>query len=180
MKAAALFGNRLVVELLLILLFPSCLFGSQPQTLLAVPSEQRQISQMLGYINQLRTERGLSTLTLSPRLCQAAKQHSEDMAQYHYFGHRGRRRFLFGSSPGSRATANGYQWRAIAENLWAGNRSLPAAFQSWVLSAGHYRNLMDPRYLDVGIGVACTPTRTYWVALFARPWVRLGSPGAGS
>jgi len=135
-----------------------------------VPLEQQRISQMLSYINQLRSQHGLSSLTLDARLSQAAKQHAEDMAQYNYFSHRGRRRFLFASSPGSRATASGYQWKAIAENMCAGYRDVSAAFQSWVVSAEHYRNLMNPRYVDAGIGVARTSAKTYWVLLLALPW----------
>jgi uncharacterized protein YkwD len=125
---------------------------------------------MLSDINQLRTQHHLSFLTLDARLCQAARQHAEEMAQYKYFSHRGRRRFLFASGPGSRATANGYQWKAIAENICAGYRSVAAAFQSWELSAEHYRNLIDPRYRDAGIGVAGTSTKTYWVLLLALQW----------
>jgi uncharacterized protein YkwD len=135
-----------------------------------MPGEQQQIGQMLSDINQLRTQHHLSSLTLDPRLCQAAREHAEDMAQYNYFSHRGRRRIFFASNPGSRATASGYQWKAIAENICAGYRNVPAAFQSWVLSAEHYRNLTDPRYLDAGVGIARTATRTYWVLLLALPW----------
>jgi uncharacterized protein YkwD len=134
------------------------------------PPEQQQIGQMLSSINQLRTQHGLSSLTLDTRLCRAAKQHAEEMAQYHYFSHRGRRRFFSGSGPGSRATASGYHWKAIAENMCAGYRDALAAFQSWVLSAEHYRNLMNPRYVDAGVGVARAPTKTYWVLLLAEPW----------
>jgi Cysteine-rich secretory protein family len=84
---------------------------------------------MLGDINQLRTRHRLSSLTLDPRLCRAAKQNAEEMAQYNYFSHRGRRRFVFANGPGSRATAHGYQWKAIAENMCAAYRKAPAAFQ---------------------------------------------------
>jgi len=159
-----------------LLLCVSRSFGIQPDLLLHMPLEQQQIGQMLSYVNQLRAQHGLSSLRLDARLCQAAKEHAEEMAQYNYFSHRGRRRFLFGSSPGSRATASGYQWKAIAETMCAGYRNVPAAFQSWVLSAEHYRNLTDLRYRDAGIGVARTSTKTYWVLLLALPWTgTLGS-----
>ena len=169
MKTNSFARNRFLLAILL----PLCAFrsfGQKPDLLLRVPVEQQQIGQMLSDINQLRTQHDLSSLTLDPRLCQAARQHAEDMAQYNYFSHRGRRRFLFASNPGMRATANGYQWKAIAENICAGYRNAPAAFQSWALSAEHYRNLMDPRYRDAGIGVARSSTKTYWVLLLALQW----------
>jgi len=145
-------------------------FGQKPDSLLGLPAEQQQISQMFSYLNQFRTQHGLPSLTLDRRLCQAARQHAEDMAQYSYFSHRGRRHFLFASSPGSRAAACGYQWKAIAENMCSGYRNASAAFQSWVLSAEHYRNLTDSRYRDAGIGVARSSTGTYWVLLLALQW----------
>ncbi|HYZ74173.1 MAG TPA: CAP domain-containing protein [Chthoniobacterales bacterium] len=134
-------------------------FGQKPDLLLPVSGEQQQIGQMLSDINQLRTQQGLSSLTLDARLCRAARQHAEDMAQYNYFRHRGRKRFLFASGPGTRATASGYQWTAIAENICAGYRNASAAFQSWALSPEHCRNLVDPRYQDAGIGVARVPLK---------------------
>src|ERR1700752_1954683 len=90
-------------------------FGQKPDSLLGPPTEQHQISQMFSYLNQFRIQHGLPSLRLDRRLCRAAWQHAEDMAQYSYFSHRGRRHFLFASSPGSRAAASGYQWKAIAE-----------------------------------------------------------------
>ena len=162
-------GNRLLLAIFL-LLCASRSFGVQPDSLLRVPAQQQEIRQMLSYINQLRTQHGLSSLTVDARLCQAARQHAEEMAQYNYFSHRGRRRFLFASGPGTRANANGYQWKAITENMCAGHRNAQAAFQSWELSPEHYRNLVDPRYLDAVIGVARSPTKTYWVLLLALPW----------
>jgi uncharacterized protein YkwD len=90
--------------------------------------------------------------------------------KYNYFSHRGRRRFLFASGPGTRPTASGYQWTAIAENICTGYRNATAAFQSWALSAEHYRNLTDPRYRDAGIGIARSSTTTYWVLLLALQW----------
>jgi uncharacterized protein YkwD len=169
MRTNSFTANRFFLAILL----PLCAFrsfGQKPDLLLRVPAEQQQISQMLGYINQLRAQHHLSSLTLDPRLCQAARQHAEEMGQYNYFSHRGRRRFLFSSSPGTRATASGYQWKAIAENICAGYRSVAAAFQSWELSAEHYRNLTDSHYRDAGIGIARTATRTDWVLLLALPW----------
>ncbi len=145
-------------------------FGQKPDSLLGLPAEQQQISQMFSYLNQFRTQHGLPSLRLDRRLCRAAGQHAEDMSQYSYFSHRGRRHFLFASSPGSRATASGYQWKAIAENICAGYRSAAAAFQSWELSAEHYRNLIDSRYRDAGIGIARSSRKTYWVLLLSLPW----------
>jgi uncharacterized protein YkwD len=169
MRRNSFTGNRFFLAILLLLCaFRS--FGSQPDSLLRVPVQQQEIGQMLSYINQLRTQHHLASLTLDARLCQAAKQHAEEMAQYNYFSHRGRRHFFFASSPGSRATANGYQWKAIAENICAGYRTAPAAFQSWALSAEHYRNLTDPRYRDAGTGVARSCAKTYWVLLLALQW----------
>jgi uncharacterized protein YkwD len=170
MRTNSFTGNRLFLGILLLFCALRS-FGQKPDSLLGVPAEQQRISQMLSDINQLRTQHHLSSLTLDSRLCRAARQHADDMAQYNYFSHHGRRRFLYSSGPGTRATASGYQWKAIAENICAGYRNAPAAFQSWALSAEHYRNLIDPRYRDAGIGIARSSTKTYyWVLLLALQW----------
>ena len=171
MSISAFIDNRLFAAIFL-LLCASDSFGSQLDLVLPVPAEREQIDQMLDYLNRFRTQHRLSSLTLDARLCRAAKQHAEEMVEYNYFSHRGRRRFFFPGSPGTRATAAGYQWKAIAENICAGYPNVRAAFQSWLLSPEHYRNLADPRYPDAGIGVAVARTsmRTYWVLLLALPW----------
>jgi uncharacterized protein YkwD len=127
-----------------------------------------QIRMMVSEANLFRARKGLPPLTLDSSLCRAADLHAWEMADYHYFGHRGARS-TFASTPGSRAFAQGYSWARIAENICAGYRSVSEAFNSFVYSEPHYRNLINPELADIGIGVAKSDSqRIYWVMLLGR------------
>jgi uncharacterized protein YkwD len=76
---------------------------------------------------------------------------------------------MFATTPGSRAFSQGYSWVRIAENICAGYRNVGDAFNSFLYSHTHYRNLIDPELVDVGIGVAKSDNnRLYWVVLLGR------------
>jgi uncharacterized protein YkwD len=101
--------------------------------------------------NNARRDRGLRTLCVSPALRRAARAHSKDMIQRDYFSH-----YTKGTNEGACARmANfGYHWSACAENI--GYNSTPGGmFRSWMNSAGHRRNILNPKLHEIGLG-ACT------------------------
>jgi uncharacterized protein YkwD len=131
---------------------------------------------MMSDANLFRTRKGLPPLTLDSSLCRAADVHACEMANYHYFGHRGLRP-TFASTPGSRAFVQGYSWVRIAENICSGYNTVSEAFNSFVYSEPHYRNLINPELVDIGIGVARGDSqRIYWVMLPGRQ-SSFGQPG---
>lgn len=67
-------------------------------------------------VNQQRDWHGLGTLLADDRLRSAAYGHAEDMAANDFFDHTG----SGGSTIGTRATAAGYQWTSLGENIAAG------------------------------------------------------------
>lgn len=95
-------------------------------------------------------------------LTQASLAHSDDMVASNVFSHTG----SDGSSAGQRATAAGYVWRSLAENIAAGQGSVATVMSSWMASPGHCANIMRTSYQD--IGVACVSGgvgntyRSYW------------------
>jgi len=94
-------------------------------------------------------------------LFDAAVDHSRDMANHNYFDHTDRA----GNRVMQRATARGYVWRAIGENIAGGDGSVDRVMDGWLRSPGHCRNIMSPEYAD--IAVACverdgTRWGTYW------------------
>ncbi len=58
-------------------------------------------------------------------------------------------------------------WRAWGENV-AFNGSVDAAFNALVGSPGHFANLVDPDFTDIGIGVYVQNGRVYVTQVFAR------------
>ena len=109
--------------------------------------------------NQFRRQHGLPALRRNARLEKAAQEHSAVMAKHGYLGHHQPGR---SSRPMKRALKVGYQPSIIAENLFGPNMRMSAidhahltpqhAVNGWITSAGHRRNLLDPRVREVGYG----------------------------
>ena len=95
-------------------------------------------------------------------LTQASLAHSEDMVASNVFSHTG----SDGSSAGQRATAAGYVWRSLAENIAAGQGSVATVMNSWMASPGHCANIMRASYKDIGVACVSGGTgntfRSYW------------------
>jgi uncharacterized protein YkwD len=141
-------------------------FGKEPGESQPVPDQQKQIDRMFDLTNHIRAERRIPILGLDARLCQAAAMHAEEMARYNYVSDRGHGIFAR-SSPGSRAWACGYAWSSIAETVCGGSADVASVLNTWLRSRAHARILMDPEYMDTGIGVARGATRSYWVLMLA-------------
>ncbi len=93
-------------------------------------------------------------------LFSASAKHAADMALNGYFDHTS----LDGRTLGQRVTAEGYNWRAVGENIAAGQSSVSAVMQGWLSSAGHCRNLMSSNFNDVGVACVVAARGTpYWV-----------------
>jgi uncharacterized protein YkwD len=102
-------------------------------------------------------------------LYSAAASHSLDMAKRNYFEHRS----PDGSDVGSRATDSSYHWRALGENIAGGDRSVAQAMQSWLDSAEHCENMLDPRFSDIAVACVAEPRThygTYWTMVLGRKW----------
>lgn len=120
-------------------------------------------------INHARAKRGMARLRLNRRLGRAARRHTHDMVRRGYFGHvSGRGRDVVDRLYGSRYLGGRFSW-TVGENLaWgSGRRGTPIQiFRAWMRSPGHRRNMLDPRFREMGIGV------------IARAPVRVGAPAA--
>jgi uncharacterized protein YkwD len=107
-------------------------------------------------------------LTLQGQLATAADGHARDMATNNFFSHTGSN----GSDVGSRITATGYRWQALAENIAAGQTTPQSVIDALFASAGHCVNFMSTAVTQIGFGRAENPAsryRIYWVADMGRP-----------
>jgi uncharacterized protein YkwD len=133
------------------------------------PSENGSFeSAQIGLINQERQSRGFGTLSSQSQLITAARNHSADMACNDFFDHQG----SDGLWPWDRASASGYSYSAIAENIFAGSSNAQTAFDAWMNSPGHRDNMLNPNYTEIGIGYrywAGSSYGAYTTAVFARP-----------
>lgn len=102
---------------------------------------------------------------LNATLQGVASTHAADMARNSYFSHTGRD----GKGVDGRASRAGYPWRAIGENIAAGQLEADAAVQGWLDSPGHCVNIMSPTYTEMGVAFAVNSKSSagiYWVQVF--------------
>jgi uncharacterized protein YkwD len=106
-------------------------------------------------------------LEVSRKLNEAAADHARDMARRKYFEHRGRD----GSEPRDRVLRAGYKSRLTGENIALGPESAEEVVAGWLDSPGHCANIMDPRFQEIGVGLATGKKRgqIYWVQNFGTP-----------
>lgn len=155
--------------------------GTQTWVVLAAPFSAPQAAQagdvqarILALVNEAREQprrcgaesfAAAQPLRWNNTLQEAAASHAADMARHSYFSHTGRD----GSNVTDRASRAGYAWRAIGENIAAGQMQADAAVQGWIKSPGHCANLMAPAYTEMGAAFAVNTNSTagiYWVQVF--------------
>ena len=106
-------------------------------------------------------------LAESRKLNEAAGDHARDMMKKRYFEHRG----SDGTQPKDRVLRTGYKSRLTGENIAMGPESAEEVVDGWLDSPGHCANMMDPRFVDIGVGLATGKKRgqIYWVQNFGAP-----------
>jgi uncharacterized protein YkwD len=105
---------------------------------------------------------------LSTTLAGVAFGHASDMAENHYFEHKD----LHGNTPSDRVRATGYQETLVGENIAYGPKSVDEVMKGWLDSPGHCENIMDPRFVEMGLGYATSNDSKhalYWVQVLAKP-----------
>lgn len=120
---------------------------------------------LLANVNAARAANGLPPYSLNPLLTAAAQAHSEDMAAQAALllsqGQSIAGAIVHSGSDGSDATsrvlATGYPAIQVGENVYATQFGPQAAFDWWMASDAHRHNILHPRYLEIGIGVAPGP-----------------------
>ena len=98
--------------------------------------------------NLMRLLVGLKALRIDPKLCKAARGHSEDMQKLNFFAHQSpvpRKR-----NPSDRAAMAGTT--GGAENIYRGSSNPLGANKGWFYSPGHHKNMFNPGHNRVGLG----------------------------
>lgn len=108
--------------------------------------------------NSCRGINGVSSVMYSKRVSKASRSHSEDMAQYDYFSHESKS----GANPGDRLDKYGISYNAYGENIAAGQRMSVYDFNDgWYNSEGHRKNMLNPIYTHIGLGMAYNEASSY-------------------
>ena len=130
--------------------------GNETRTGEATNRFQTLMSEIVGLSNKEREKQGAPPLSVDRYLEEAALGHSEEMARLNYFSHtspvEGR------ESSAKRIKLTGCNARKMGENLafssYPFNTLAERTVQGWMNSPGHRRNLLDPSFTHIGIGVA--------------------------
>jgi len=107
-------------------------------------------------------------LRRSSLLDDVAYGHAADMAEHLYFDHVDRS----GRSPADRVRSAGYADRIVGENIAYGPATPEEVVQGWLHSPGHCENLMDSRFVEMGIAYApghADQPGLYWAQVLAAP-----------
>lgn len=143
----------------------------------AVPTAPLLSTRALQLINEVRARgarcgtrvfASAPPLKFSGTLAGVALGHADDMADHNYFEHED----LAGKSPADRVRAAGYSEKLVGENLAYGPGTIEEVVQGWLDSPGHCENIMDRRFVEMGIAYAAGHASRhglYWVQLFAEP-----------
>ena len=115
-------------------------------------------------LNELRIERGLNPLKWNPNsnLQKAAQLRAEEISEE--FSH---------TRPDGTSCFTVFRefnlsrYRTCGENIAMGtNLSAEGAMELWINSPGHYKNMVNPDFKEVGLGCFIDGDEIYWVQLF--------------
>ena len=130
---------------------------------------ERARADMLARANAERAAAGRLPLALDPRLNEAAQEHAEDMLLHSYYNHRSPQ----GSRPADRVRQTGYAAQIVGENIARGPFTVNEVMDNWLQSQDHRRNLLNPAYRDLGVGIAVGRNSVgytvLWVQDFGQP-----------
>ena len=109
-------------------------------------------------VNEWRLLLDQNALKLDPKLCDAGRGHSQDMAEKGFFAHDspipGKR------TPSDRARLAGTS--GGGENIYLGSPQPEAANKGWFYSPGHHKNMFRPGYKTIGLG----QFKRHWTQMF--------------
>lgn len=123
--------------------------SARSATSAASPSPEFE-SQFVGRINSLRASKGLSQLQVSGELVGVARNWTEQMVSNGDISHN--------PNLGSQVKGN---WTKLGENVGVGG-DVDGLMQAFINSSSHYKNLVDPEWNYVGVGVVVTPDGRMW------------------
>jgi uncharacterized protein YkwD len=130
--------------------------------------------QVIDLVNQARADQNLPPFKRASALVEAARYHATDLVMDNYFQHPSYDRvgsnLVYVCDTFERII--GYyspNWRAMAENIAAGQTTPEWVMRSWMNSSGHRANILSSQTWEIGVGYASGGAYShYWVQDFGR------------
>jgi uncharacterized protein YkwD len=116
-------------------------------------------SRVLVDINAFRVQHGLARLRLNTELNAAARTHSVQMAQDGYFAHESADGSPFWKRVQAFYSSSPWRFWSVGENLVWSSPTIDArgALKLWIASPEHKKNLMNPRWREIGVSAVHAP-----------------------
>lgn len=134
---------------------------------------ERRIFQLT---NEARRKNGLPALEPDSTLMTTAREKSDDMARRHYFSHTNPEgKTLIDRFDDEKPAQIGLLGK-LGENIHMGRRndysdvktSARVIVDSWMISPGHRKNILDPAYTHLGVGVTIKGKECYATQCFGQ------------
>lgn len=106
-------------------------------------------ARILQLVNAERTKAGEKPLGSNTDCTKLARMKSQDMVDNNYFSHQSP---TYGS-PFDMLKSNKVSYMYAGENI-AMNQNADAAFKAWMNSEGHKKNILNPNFTELGVGIA--------------------------
>lgn len=141
-------------------------------TVLAVRQDYEQA--VIDLVNKARNDNNLPPFKRSDMLVDAARYHASDLAADNYFQHNSYDRvgsnLVYVCDTFERILSYYFpNWRAMAENIAAGQSDPEWVMRSWMSSSGHRANILSTQTWEIGVGYASGGSYShYWVQDFGR------------
>ena len=113
-------------------------------------------------VNVERQKQGLGKLSLNAKLSNVATLKSQDMINKNYFDHTSP---TYGS-PFDMMKKFGISYTSAGENIAMGQETPQEVMNAWMNSDGHRKNILNPDFTELGVGIAAKGSSLYWTQMF--------------
>lgn len=117
-------------------------------------------AQVVSLVNAERAKQGLSALTVSTKVQQAAQTRAGELKSS--FSHTR----PSGASCFTALTEAGVSYTRAGENIAYGQSSPAAVVQAWMNSSGHRANILSRDFTTIGVGYTVVNGTAYWSQFF--------------
>lgn len=127
---------------------------------LSLEREAQLREELFSLLNQEREQIDVPSLDFHPTLNQVAQNFAEHLVINAFYGHMDKE----GQKPLTRLRNAGYEGFASESMVWK-KKDMPEAVEWWQNSDLHWKNIINPRYKNIGIGISEEPGGGYLIIL---------------
>lgn len=146
--------NRLVFAVVVALTVIGSLLWHEPSAVSASADDE---AAFVDALNRVRAENGLPPFAVDTELANLSRSHAQVMADAGE---------IFHASPISAGFTG--SWKKLGENVGVG-ASVQVLVDAFVASSGHFANIIDPSFTEIGVGVVWKDSALYTTHRFLQP-----------